>query len=355
MQEMEKPTDRCFDLDFFNVFESGARQLLDDYPPAGRTSESRAAVHMIVVGLGHFGAAVVKEAARRFGSNRASKEQLRITLIDRAATDKAGRLQLESPALERVCEIIPRNMDIESPEFHRCEFLAMSDLSSVYVCTDDDSVAFAAALVLHRHLRDRKVPVAVRMSQGGGLASLLRDDDADQDFESLHVFSLLDRTCTRQLVLGGTTEAIARALHEDYVRVKRKIGETVETNPSTLPWPELREALRESNREQARHLGVKLHAVGCELGPLSGFDETPMPFSPGEIERLAELEHGRWMEARERDGWRYGPDEDLGKKRSRYLVPWQGLPENIKANNRSFIERLPEVLAPIGLEIVRLR
>src|SRR5207248_2665129 len=70
------------------------------------------------------------------------------------------------------------------------------------------------------------------------------------------------RTCTPELLLGGTNEALARMIHEEYVRQQQKLGQTTETNPSMVPWDELPEGLKESNRRQADDIGRKLREVG---------------------------------------------------------------------------------------------
>jgi len=65
------------------------------------------------------------------------------------------------------------------------------------------------------------------------------------------------------------------------------------------------------------------------------------------------LEHDRWMEERERAGWKVGA-KDPGKLRSPYLVKWKDLDEDVKELDRLFIRGLPRFLARAGLQIVRV-
>ena len=55
-----------FRLEFFNVFELGARSLLTQHSPFSEIGPgNQASSHVLIVGLGHLGSAVAAEAARR--------------------------------------------------------------------------------------------------------------------------------------------------------------------------------------------------------------------------------------------------------------------------------------------------
>ena len=86
-------------------------------------------------------------------------------------------------------------------------------------------------------------------------------------FRDLHAFTVFEAACHPDLLLGGVYETLARAIHDDYVAHQRLEGHTPETNPSMAPWEDLPEHLKESNRDQAAHIGVKLAATGCGLSP----------------------------------------------------------------------------------------
>jgi hypothetical protein len=201
------------------------------------------------------------------------------------------------------------------------------------------------------------VPIVVRMRRKTGLATLLggAGEHRPEGLESLYAFPLLDRTCTPELLLGETEEEIvARAIHEEYVRHETAKGETPETNPALVGWDELPEGLKESNRRQADHVGVKLSAVGCDLELAVDRAQPLLDFSPLEVEQLAELEHDRWSAERLFEGWTYAPGEkDLDGKTSPHLVPWAELPEQIRELDRNTVRGLPGFLAEAGLRVVR--
>ncbi|MCL0084448.1 NAD-binding protein, partial [Dehalococcoidia bacterium] len=199
----------AFRLGFFNIFESGARVLLDEYPAFSRTGEDLGPrPHMVVVGLGRMGESLVVNAARNWRDrDDGDGERLRITLIDKEAERKKETLCLRYPQLEGVCELMPAQMDIQAPEFERADFLfddqGCCDVTMVYICLDGDSNALAAALKLRQRVRTLEIPIVVRMTHDAGLATLLRGEkDKRDDFVRMHAFGLLDHTCTPDLIFS---------------------------------------------------------------------------------------------------------------------------------------------------------
>ncbi len=64
------------------------------------------------------------------------------------------------------------------------------------------------------------------------------------------------------------------------------------------------------------------------------------------------MEHERWRQQRNRDGWtERGRDED--EKTKPYLVPCGDLPADIRKLNREMIRALSSSLAEVGLKVVR--
>jgi hypothetical protein len=314
---------------------------------------------MVVVGLGRFGEALVVEAARRWAEPPRGSGDLRVSVVDRDAHSKVQSLRLRKSHLERVCELHPFEMEFDSPEFRRGSFLAGSEaqppVASVYVCVDDESAALSAALVLHRRLRGSGVPIVIRMEQGGGLATLFSEGAREgRDFSSLHVFPLLERTCKPELLFDGTTEQLARVIHEGYLCRWNEEGASLASNPSLVPWERLSESLKRSNRARADRIARELRAMDCDLAPLADPDGGGFAFTHEEVETLAALEHARWVGERLRDGWSLGSEKDLARRQSPYLVPWRDLPREIQDLNRRLVRELPSLLARAGFQIDRL-
>ena len=351
-----------FRLEFFNVFESGSRVLLQEYPPFDTDGKFNGArPNIAVVGVGRLGESVVVNAARTWWESHAKDaERPRITIIDRQAVIKKESLCLRYPQLEEACELVPEQIDIKGPDFERAAFLfddrGNPCITMVYVCLDDDSRALSAALTLHNRLRSLEVPIVVRMTHEAGLATLLRERNAAHDsFANLHPFGLFDRTCTPELISGCTYEILARAVHEQYVANETRKGSTPETNPSIVPWEALPESIRESNRNQVEHIRVKLEAIGCDIAITNEWDVPPFRFSPEELELMAQMEHERFVTERLKQGFTYAPSKDLKKKTSPTLVSWERLPEDEREKDREIARQISGLLARARFRIYRFR
>jgi len=357
---MAKPDE--FRLELFNVFETGARVLLEEYPPFDNTAGVPSfKPHIVVVGVGRMGESIVVNAARKWSDRSDTRgERLRITLIDKEVERRKESLCLRYPQLEETCELVPRQMDVRFPEFERADFLFNDiggcDVTIIYICLDGDSLSLGAALTLRQQLGSLEVPIVVRMIHDAGLATLLPiEEDKHRSLATVHAFGLLDCTCTPDLILRGTYEILARAIHEEYVRHEREKGHTPETNPSMVPWDELPESLKESNRKQAEGIRSKLEAIGCDIAITTDWSPQLVEFSPEEVELMAEMEHDRWVRDRLAAGWRYDRIKNLERKTSPYLVPWDQLSEEVKDMDRNTVRAIPALLVKVRFQVYRVR
>ena len=352
----------AFRLELFNIFESGARILLDEYPPFSKTGKDyNSRAHLVVVGMGRMGESLIVNTARNWWDrDKKSGERLRITLIGHEAEKNKGSLCLRYPQLEKTCDLIPIELDIKAFEFDLGKSLfsdqGKCDVTMIYICLDDDKNALSAGLMMHHQVKTLEIPIVVCMTRDTGLAVLLRgDEDMLEIYNNLHVFGLLDHTCTPDFISRCTYEILARAIHEDYVRKERAKGHTPETNPSTVSWGELEETYKNSNRRAAEHIHAKLDAVGCDIAITTDWDTPQFEFTPEEVELLAQLEHKRWVDEKVGDRWRYGPSKDPEKKISPYIISWYELPEMEKDKDRDQVRYLPALLSRARFEIYRTR
>lgn len=173
----------------------------------------------------------------------------------------------------------------------------------------------------------------------------------------LHVDEeMFSRFVVRDVLLGSAREVIAKAIHEYYQ--KNPKGKRKEDDPAMADWNNLQEDLKESNRQQADNIPVKLKAIGCDFIPVIGRKPKLVKFKEKElkkiIEIMAEIEHDRYVAERFSQGWSAGR-RNATKKTSPYLVEWEKLPKNIKDYDRQAVRIIPELLALAGFEIYRLK
>lgn len=344
-----------FRLQLFNIYDHGARILLETHSPrlaqpAVQSNRSQ----LLIIGLGKLGEALIIQAALLWQQHGTPGQKLPISIIDLSARDKVRSLGIRYQHLEAICQFEPHDLNVNSSDFHKADFLRDSDgslkVSAIYVCMDDDPLVLHTGLVLYNKVRDAGIPVVVRMVEDAGLASLVQPDDHTiNNYRSLHAFPLLDLTCTPELVLLGTHEIIARALHTSYL-------EGLQDQTATS-WEDLPDESREWNRKQADRISLILERIGYRIVPLSNwraadltFEETPQK---DEVEEMACMEHEMWSQEMQAAGWRYAPDRSRERKTNPNLVHWDRLPAAEVEKNKRFIRQLPCILAMAGFQIER--
>jgi hypothetical protein len=166
-----------------------------------------------------------------------------------------------------------------------------------------------------------------------------------QDLQTLRMF-VAPPPCLD--ALPKEREIMGRKCHEMYRAEKLKSVSKEYT--SLLNWKELPESFRESSRQLADHIGAKLAAIGRKADRVKRRKIVLAKFTSEEVERMAEMEHGRWNLERLLDGWKLG-SKDTAKKLSPFLVPWKELNEEMKDYDRKFVRGIPEILKAIGMEV----
>jgi voltage-gated potassium channel Kch len=257
----------------------------------------------------------------------------------------------EEPSLEDVADLDVTDVDPLTAAYAGGSW-DEGGLAFVTVCRDDDPDALAHAAAWAQ-LTGSRTPVVVAVS-------------GDRVAESLDTARLrppgVDPLGARTNVLGPSLlsstalEAIARARHEQYVRLQLSRGESRASNPSLVSWEELPESLRESNRRFADGVGTKIRAMGATLIPTRPGASTPdeLALPPEQLSELAREEHERWMADLQAKAWSGTEgDKDAERRLHPLLRSWEELPEAEREKDRDAVRGLPQILAAAGFAIVR--
>lgn len=349
-----------FRLEFFNVLDAGARVLLRKYPPFGdRPGDLPRRPHLLFVGLEEVGEFAALHAAGRWQHlDKRSDEYLWITVIGPAAGEQVGALLERYPDLAGICRVAAQEIAISDAAFQAGDFHVLRDrppVTQVYVCLSNEADGLSAALILTRLPETQGAPLVVTVKDAeAGVASLIASHQGR--LAEVSEFGVLSRTLVPDVAQLSTREVLSQLRHEEYVRRERERGETEETNSSMVPWDELPDSLKASNRAFADGVGRKLAQKSCALvpAPLATAEGTPAVFTEEEIEALARGEHDRWITDLQSDGWRWTPGEkDPARKHHPLLVPWEDLDSVHKDRDRDSIRALPAMLARVGFKIHR--
>jgi voltage-gated potassium channel Kch len=339
------------EFELFNVFQAGPRTLLDAYPAAYSDSHGHPP-ELVVVGAGRMATSVVVEAARRRCLEVDAVAPMHLTLLATEATSAARRLLLRYPHLSQSCTLHAVDIDLAD------DAVAASQLPAaerppplVLVCLDDDNDRLRATLRL-RHAYDPAVSIVACSLWLVGSEQALMALGSSEATANVHSVGLLDLVCEPRALLAGDIDVLAQAFHAGYLAGERARGASASENSSAVPWKDLPEERRQSNRQQAAGMYQVLSRGGFALVRAVDW-QPPIVFTEEEVERLAPLEHERWVRYRQAQGWRYGPAKDDQQRLNPALVPFGRLDPANQERTRAGVRRMPLVLAYHGFRVFR--
>jgi hypothetical protein len=280
--------------------------------------------------------------------------------ITRLSTDPAmerKRLEDGVPELHALGELSFLALDPSSPKNALVEWLASRKdrlLTAAYVCALDAERAVALVSALRHALRwhGMAFPAIHVFARNQHLAlAALETVRLKGDWLPVQSFGNDRDAYAADGLLGYQRDRVAIDIHRFYRQEVR--GPRPDHDAAAVEWAEVSEAFRESSRRQARHIAVKLACVGARTasGSREKAESAPL-WSDGEIERLAEIEHRRFLAERGLEGWRLGPRDDRRRLRET-MVPYRSLSDEEKENDRQPSREIPRFLECAGQVIER--
>lgn len=341
-------------MGFFNPDELAAHTTVRSDHAALREHEPEIAI----VGTGPFARSVLVEFARQWAAGRGGHgNRLRALLIGADAAQAAATLLGRYAFLAGTCLIEPRTEPLETVLAQRRD-AAARPLIRLYLCQEDENEALTAALDQAAHLQSTFVEVVVRLDRMAGMAAAFRAGGGagglvDALAGRLRLVDVTSVSCDPELIEDDLAEWLARAYHQRHVTERLRSGAAPGSSPVLVRWEELGEEYRASNRHQALDIGRKLAAIGCLISPRR--DGGPaFEYVEDEVERLAEMEHERWLAERGEHGWRRGTVHDARLKQHPDMLPWSMLPHARREPDFRAVRDIPAMLADAGLAIVRV-
>ena len=146
----------------------------------------------------------------------------------------------------------------------------------------------------------------------------------------LRVFPFLERTCTSPQSMPGSASSWR-------VRCTSSTWPTAPPPAAPRPAPAVGRARRRSARSQqapCRWRHRRSRRDGFLAGAAAALGRAGDELTEGEVDELAEREHGRWRADREAAGWTFGALRDNVAKQNPLLVAWDDLPDDARAERR---------------------
>jgi hypothetical protein len=182
---------------------------------------------------------------------------------------------------------------------------------------------------------------------------------------------------------GEFLERLAAAAHDLFCDELRRKGfrpgvqnnTKLKTHSSLRDYAELPDYEKDQNRGNVRDIASKLASANYVMIPARS-NEPPFNFPGTDLERLAEMEHDRWVRSKLQSGWRYARKTKKDEKLHQALLPWRRmtaaerdqqygpyaaavglgvLPEAEKEKDRLLVRGIPQILARAGYTVVKIQ
>jgi voltage-gated potassium channel Kch len=336
----------AFRLEFFNVWATAARMILERHPPFPRAVDRDGPdPHLCFVGLDGPGENLILHVAGAWRNDHPRPEaRLRVTLAGPDAGRLLDDLLARQPELKDICDLDARPASLDSAAFREGEVLFADSgectVTKVYVNIADESAAMAAALALHGRPETCEVPIVVTVSDdNAGVGKMLQPDEGR--FRCVVPFGVFSEALTPVIVLRGMNEALAQARHAAYVAVERAKDVTPQQDRRVVAWDGLSEDDKNEYRMWADGLGEDLAAGGFAVmpAPLIDAEDPLLTLTEPEVDILARVDHARQVES----AGGANPLTDA----------WDTLGTAEKELERSAVRELPRILAHVGFELYR--
>lgn len=342
-------------IDFFNPDELAAQATVRGDRPV---LDGDDVPEVAIVGSGAFGRAVLVELAHQWLPRMAALgAPMRITLVADDAPAAAAQLRQRFAFIDESCVLREYDGSVSQLLADR-QRLGAPPLRRLYLCQDVESEALKDALTAVAYLQSAVDSVVVRLDRMSGIADAFEGGLAgrallDAFGGRLRVVDVVLEGCNPENIGDDLVETLARASHNRYIA--QRLAEGVERDGVVAmnEWEDLPEDSRTANREQTQGIGRKMARIDCLLAPRSEA-AGDFRFLDGEVELLAQMEHERWVEERQRHGWTRGDTRDMAAKRHPDLVPWSALTDASREKDRQAVRAIPGELADVGLGIIRV-
>ncbi len=233
---------------------------------------------------------------------------------------------------------------------------SMAAFSVCYVAMSSDVEAILSARRLNRLRRNAglaSLNFVVCLNQQSFLAEIIDDDFAAitrdksllPDYAPIEYFETLDETISIDIVVDEALDAMARTLHNAYLRSQLLQGSSPDSNASLAAWADLPAHKKKANQHAAAHIDVKLRICNCKVCEKDdALSEAIFPPDRKTLDQLAELEHRRWMAEKYIVGYSYGRVRDEERMWHPDLISWEELSEVDREKDRDTIRQIPELL-----------
>jgi hypothetical protein len=222
----------------------------------------------------------------------------------------------------------------------------------------DDSTNLSLALDMSKSVPGANARFLVFQTRKHGFGALFPVQGRGEDIgPRMNAFGMLEEICSLETLLHQREDVVAKQLHEDYYNSQIAEGKKPGSKPALYPWDKLAERFKDSNRNAADHIPVKLRALGYrvdhkrnDLVAVPSIPEGSAGKDPSPVELLAMMEHARWCADMRLQNFSLGERNDAGLSHD-CLKSWEELDNGTREWDRRQVRAIPEALKNAGYGI----
>ncbi len=366
----------------FSFVSGAAREVMLAHPPYLLARRKQSDVqHIIIVGFGYLGQALVREFLITSISNAPAR--MAVTIIDPDAKKQSAAFKARHPGLSDYVDFafMAGELTLKSPtiEAHLNQRCKDMPACAVYIALEEEEHPLVSAVAI-KDRAEREgwfdAPIFVNSAEGSGLKKVRQGagqfgqeanvSDTGNSHNILSELSLIpfgswENGMDGTELLTPDYDEIPRKFHETYIETLNK---TNKAKVLSNDWDLLEEEFRVANRRVAGHIRATLDAAGFDLnawlekGSEGGhsYKCTDLPEAAAnfldldnvyEIEKLAQLQHKRWMFDRLLNGWKYDPVRNNQARLHNCLVEYDQLDESTKEQDRAMVRQIASIIRSV--------
>ena len=235
--------------------------------------------------------------------------------------------------------------------FHLSKYRNLLDKNKK-ICIDNDLLSAFMQIGKYNY-GARSLESIIKMSNLNNARSYTKSNLPSNDLLNIHIdFKQFEKLMKENKIFPpDLIEPMAQEIHERWLAIEIEKGSD---KPSMLPWNQLSDEYKNSNREQALDNLQKLKIYNYRVVSVYETEKSITQFSEETIEAMAENEHERWMNEKLRKGWTYGKVRNDTLKKHPLLLPWKELDNATKELDRNAVRVIPELLKNTGYAIEKI-
>jgi hypothetical protein len=318
--EMYTRSDDILELRLFNVYERGARYVMDHYAPdmyQPISADSDTSPHILIVGFHNIGQSILRQCA--LTGHYANGKNISATIIERNVNDIAHRFMYHYPAVE---------------EFVECDWIRIEPtlLDMQMIVAEHQSTPFGVVYVALQDLT-HSMYMAQRINDAlnGEVDIILCMESSSRaklfyqqiTHPRIHVVNFLQTSDYASSLLHEPIDALAMQL---FMAQSEPLAEDDNTSQSSrysiteamrTTWHILDKDMKESYRNSALHIAVIKRTI-----------EHTATAQQNDI--IARMEHRRTNAQLRLSGWKYGQEIDSTRKEHPHLMAFDTLPQTVQ-------------------------